>query len=582
MKEHIQKLDKVKTIAYIQAHQGQLSMRAIEEIRGLWRTAAAEGRWISELHTNIHTAVALGSVEMLQRHQDTAKARHNYSDRVVRDGHILLERMKKEAAEHTVPADDTIKESKVEEKQEVIVPRPTAPLLPEAALVQGPRGSAIKAVHAASSALLADRENVKAGKHDPKRIRLPAENRTIRSFVDAWAAVFAHRAKPTGYFTKVERSIHEVMQVVSNAFVKGQPCAPKTGHMYTTFERIKKFNNPKGLSSTQMFMRFVLQKGMLAPMLVEFANLPPKDLEQLFLEDSLFRSPTPVLETLTTLANAVTTQVEWDFEIIEDQEDLVGASPSLQHSPMGNSTQALHSSPGGVSNASTSRAGHSNRLVFNNNHGEDNPIPVLRRSIGALTEYFRRESAKLGQRYSPQELRHIFDEGKTKAIGILVRENLCIALNHIFLSGFKVGSIVFKKHPWEFLVATAERLKQSARGLGGVGVPDAIEMVLSLTDKENSGGGHRRQGVDLSKISNEQLYDIRMRMFLCHCLNQQTLHQFLDAIFDDAAHHEQFMAKFYDAHKCVMLKEQPRNEILRVVKKLSSLPFTLSIDAEIW
>ncbi|WP_233358356.1 hypothetical protein, partial [Vibrio cholerae] len=74
-------------------------VKTIEKIRALWRQAAVEGQWITKLHSNIHTAVALGSIEMLTQHLETAKAHKNYSDRVVRDGTILLERMRREAAD---------------------------------------------------------------------------------------------------------------------------------------------------------------------------------------------------------------------------------------------------------------------------------------------------------------------------------------------------------------------------------------------------------------------------------------------------------------------------------------------------
>jgi hypothetical protein len=605
--EAIHKQDKVRMVAYVQAHQGQLSVKTIEKIRALWRQAAVEGQWITKLHSNIHTAVALGSIEMLTQHLETAKAHKNYSDRVVRDGTILLERMRREAADRQKEAQELEASSKPASGDGkpvagagqggglniVLIPTAQIPVMPLEAQTPGPRGQIIKELYVATADLLQEKTDVTQAKKDPTKACHSPDSRMVKNFVEAWTAVLMHRVKPVGLFKKVDRTLQEVLQIVSNACVKGVKTAPETARIIARFEQIKKYNNPKGLSASQMFMRYVFHKGQMASLLTEWAGLGLQDLDTIYFEDSVHRGGPAFLGVFLKLLQSVESQVEWAFEFVEGDD--VGSSSPTAGSPSSgaraSSSGGLASgmSPSGLFDSPGSSGGSPNPQrallppVFGNNRGQDNPIPLLRKTIHSLTEYFRKESTKLGQRYSPSELAMLFDESKNKGIGILVRENICTALQHIFLSGFKTTGLISKKHPWEFLTATAEKLKMSTRGLGGVGVPDAVEMVLSLTDASSSTSSHRRTtGTDLSKLNQEQLADIRMRMFFCHALNQHTLCTFLEAIFDSEPHNEPFMAKFYLIPKCSMLIPMHREEIVRVLRKLSSLPFTLNIDAEIW
>lgn len=205
------------------------------------------------------------------------------------------------------------------------------------------------------------------------------------------------------------------------------------------------------------------------------------------------------------------------------------------------------------------------------------PIVALRRSVAVLSSFFAEELNKVGARASKLTLRSAFDESVTKAVGILVREHVCPGIIAVLNNGYRRSHLFTKRHLWDLVEACALNLRQSARDLGGVAIPDAVEMVSSLTDPTG------RARSSLSKLTPEGINDIRVRMFICHCLNQQTLAAFFESLFDPSPHNAEFLKKFYNTDRNVVIASaEGRDEVLRIVRCLSQVPFVLSLDAEIW
>jgi hypothetical protein len=170
----------------------------------------------------------------------------------------------------------------------------------------------------------------------------------------------------------------------------------------------------------------------------------------------------------------------------------------------------------------------------------------------------------------------IFDENANKGIGLVVRDVLCPALSTVLLAGFRSSHFMKKRHLWDLVVALSVRLRESSKALGGVGIPDAVDMVLSITDLT----GRNKQA--LSRLADDQLLDVRWRMFICHCLNQRMLQPLFDALYDNTQ--EEMLTKFYRTEICLLVPadDECAREVRAVLQFLAALPYVLCIDAEIW
>jgi hypothetical protein len=159
----------------------------------------------------------------------------------------------------------------------------------------------------------------------------------------------------------------------------------------------------------------------------------------------------------------------------------------------------------------------------------------------------------------------------------------CAALSSLLLVGFRTSHLFVKRHLWDLFKASAERLRESTRGLGGVALPDAVEMVENLTDPQNRRGG---ASAVLAAKTADELSGIRVRMLFSHALSQQCLAAFIiDAVFDmdtGASNNTEFLGKYCHLHKAVLLQAETMEEVSHVLRKLSSLPFVISVDAELW
>lgn len=221
-------------------------------------------------------------------------------------------------------------------------------------------------------------------------------------------------------------------------------------------------------------------------------------------------------------------------------------------------------------------------------------MALLRQSVATFSKYFaeelKRQTAGGGVSSSPSSAvdaatksRQILDEGRNKSVGIIFREHICVALAAALGSGLKSYHLLTKRHVWDVIEALGERLREGARGIRAVGIPDAVDMVLGITDRQG------RNRTALSRLSEEGIKDVRLRMFLSHCLNQKLLVAVFECLYEDelithSSSHAEFVKKYYTLERCMMspMTSESAVEVLRIVKKWNALPFVLAIDAEVW
>ena len=572
----IEQHDKAKLIAYIQGRQDSLNRATIAEVRNRWMASSKRYEWVKTLHKNIHTAFALNNAQLLLAQIDVAKS-HGYNDDVVAGAVDVLDVMLKEQQDEAARNQQQQQQASAP-TQAVPTPMPKPTIVPLSQVYSpaatGPSSTTkidhpIVRLHTAVVELLKDPSNT-AGLSDKAKLRVQDDTTNIRRVVNEWIAVMQHRAKPSGIFRKTERNMLDVLEFVGQMNRGGEFLAPYTNRVLSDFERVKKFNNPQGHSGSYFIVQFMLLKGDLDAVLAEIRRLQQKDISDVFLEDSLHRAPACVSD-LRIIAN-MCNQIEWPFEIHERSSF---APPAGADSPPrgGGSSGGggVIGSPTGSSVANAELSPQELRL-----QNAIKSTAALRRAVQSISHYFATTLKDLGTRPTTEAVKCIFDENAHKGVGLVVRDVLCPALSTVLLAGFRSSHFMKKRHLWDLVQALSVRLKESSKALGGVGIPDAVDMVLSITDIS----GRNKQA--LGRVTEEQLLDIRWRMFICHCLNQRMLQPFFDSLYDDTA--TEFLVKFYRTELCLLVPtdDECATETRRIIQSLSSLPYVLCIDAEIW
>lgn len=589
-------------VSYLQGRQSSLNLVTISEIRRIWSQAKTKRAWVSKLHKSITTAFALNNSMLLHEAIEVAKAADYVDDHVVGAIEILKimrqqEEERKEDTARAAPSGETtplkLEASKQEEEASPTIQQP--PPAPEPTIKPlsmswdsspaGGAGATLTALHRALAALLRLNTNT-AGVSDPTKIRVAEETMELRNTVNAWIQVLQHRCKPSGIFRKVDRNIFDVLTFVGGVEKGGSILAPYTNRLCSDFERIKKFNNPNGHSSAYVVMSYILLRHELETILSEYDRVGQKELGDVYYEDSIHRT-TACQRDLRQLVE-MTSQIEWPFAIQE--RSAVVPSLSLQRqAEQVLSAAAVGGGSFAVSPIGGSKSGTAKSLDGTDSEGKSyeqrrkesglRATTMLRQSIAAFSKYFAEQLKALGTSPTRELIASILDERKNKSIGLIARDQVCVALMAVVASGMKAYHILSKRQLWDVVEGLGERLRESSRGLGGVGIPDAVDMVLSITDSKG------RNKTVLNRLSGDQLSEVRVRMFLCHCLNQNLLVAFFESLYgDDSAAHVEFLKKYYTIERCMMLpfQHEMASEVMRVVRQLGQIPFALTVDAEIW
>jgi hypothetical protein len=572
----IRQLNTAAVVQYIDSMQGRgLTTEAVAEIREGWLKADREARWVRQLHARIHQAVALRNLKALEEQLNLARSK-SHSDAVVSSAWQWLEAQQQLAAEQStatgigeVDGDASAELIPTLEQGTQVVTRPSAPPPPKPIVFdlmhgwppKAPKSLVVTNASTVTKSVVSHPGNTRSPTSaDMLRLHCHATptDATYKQVLDAWHALLSHRIKPSGLFRKTERTLVDVLAFIGGLQRKGDIVAPFSNHLVAEFDRVKKLNHAHGSSPSLLLVRFLFQKGDVLRFIEDLFVMLPKEAEDIFLDDSVWRSPSDEERKDLRLMAKMIAQVEWPFSL-EDK---------------GDSALLRGSQAASLDEAALLTADKEQRTAIR-------AIQSLRRSISRLSTHFSKEMNKLGSRPDASSLALIFDENNNKAIGLLVRESLCAAISSLLLVGFRTSHMFVKRHLWDLFKAAAERLRQSARGLGGVALPDAIDMVENLTDVESV--SKKSGGATMANMTETQLNDVRVRMLYSHALNQQALSGFLlDAVFDQHGDSSEFLEKYYHMDKAVLLQEDTREEVTKILRQLCDLPFVISIDAELW
>jgi hypothetical protein len=436
------------------------------------------------------------------------------------------------------------------------------------------------------------------------------------------------------------------------------------------------------------------------------SSVPPKSINDLFIEEATFRknpepgtssshgAPSPYSipphhKDLIAIAKMLD-QVKWGFTFTEKVTSLGGggvmSKAALLRRTMNtelassNSNNNFSSSPNKASLASVYSAATGGATEglnsFPLNMHATQALTSLKASVMDISKYFSAELASLTtaksmrgggggkgtNTSSAMDAQELLDERRHKGIGIVIRESFCPALAHLLQVGYRSSHYMTKRHLWDLVVAVGARLRQSSRSLSAMHIPDGVDLVLSMTDLEALSDAATRRAASppmsgtsvqsssvkssafavLQRLSETELKDLRLRMFICHLLNSKSLMPFIEAVFlvddvqdivskgvypqhtnpstlatltttsgssssfmpqgnFDAPKHVpldiamaaastphqkdvlQFLDKYYHLDRCLLLAHPAvRTAVLRLVTPLNTMNFSLCVDAEIW
>lgn len=473
-------------------------------------------------------------------------------------------------------------------------------------------------VYGALSAMLRKDGIVESAK-ESGRYEFPAKDvafaNDVKDFCARMERFFTHRVKPSGFFRKTPRSFFDTITELGKIKRGDTIVAPFCSHLAGEFERVKKLNNANGLSSDQVLVRLILSKrGDLQRMFDELATLTAKERENLYEEDSVWRVSDDVASKDMALFSKMVAQIVWPFSFTDRRNafEVITTCSSSSSSSAGSGGGGLSAAAlAGLAANSSSLTGNPSLSNAGNNSNADNLMETssvapsaiaaglgaggptaeqamiaLRNSVRVLGNFFQGEMRRLGVESTAEQRRQLFDETRTKMCGVLVREEICAAIALLFRSGVKVPTGIFsrfKRAPWDVVVAATDSVRKSAHELSAVALPEAVDSVMSLTDPSNTSSSRRGQSA-VSKMNATQLTDVRFRIFLCFALNRKILSNVvLKAMFDQrTSTGAELTEKFYDGEKNAFLDPEYRGEIAKIFEYLEKLPFTLSLDAEIW
>ncbi|KAG2389136.1 hypothetical protein C9374_014536 [Naegleria lovaniensis] len=187
------------------------------------------------------------------------------------------------------------------------------------------------------------------------------------------------------------------------------------------------------------------------------------------------------------------------------------------------------------------------------------PILQLKEAVKSIVQFFF-----IKKNVEQLDLQEIGNESRQVELDGLIRKKLFYALMDVFLKGFKSFSIFKTYHIWN-VIEEAARLKQSsAVDIGGIGIPLAVDKVNKIVEE-------RLVHKQLSNVE-----DLKFRAFLCYSLNDHQLSYFIQSIFRE----QDLIANYYEPDSMVR-NQGIKEKVVALLSKLDSLPFQLSLTAEL-
>lgn len=304
-----------------------------------------------------------------------------------------------------------------------------------------------------------------------------------------------------------------------------------------------------GFNVSLLFVEFSLEKSLVTRLFRELM-ISGSYLESSYEHNSIMRSP----KHLSTLFDilALLDQFTFDFGLLSQSEIIV--------------SQTNNNNNGNSSPVQTAAA------IADSMFLAQHPVDQLRAAIKAIVQHFSAGTT------CKEDLERLGDDSRNQAIGMLVRGKLCQSLLLILNNGLGVTSSsrsrffgIFGssnkssssggRHIWNLLEEMAKSKKVSAGDLGGVQLPAAITTVNEMINR-------RKEMRDAC--------DVKFRSLVCYALNYSMLHLFVQSVVSDKA-----VDKYYD-ERAMIRDSQVQQKVLVLLEKLSKLPFSLALDAEVY
>eukprot|EP00756_Hemistasia_phaeocysticola_P041765 Hpha_TRINITY_DN16932_c1_g5::TRINITY_DN16932_c1_g5_i1::g.51587::m.51587 len=418
---------------------------------------------------------------------------------------------------------------------------------------------------------------------ETKRVRCKEGNPNTKAYVDAWADLLRYRLKPMGGLFRKKQG------EVINVFEEAQKHVYTVRESMRVFEMVRKLNHRRDANVNTFLLQYFMQSCRFYQCIVDGLLTMPEVLEKLYSDDSVFRSPDDAQLLLKTLKE--TQRLRFDFHLELHREDVeylegidgqavevVAMSPTatepnrtvLSGGGGGDVSSGDAPSPRPVLSPEERKAQEEAALAERRRIALDaqqfvvaspafesaDPVGKLRLAVRQLLDFYD-ASINKGDLESA-EYADLFDDFKTKIVGLLVRERICPAIVALCNDGFRKKQ---KKHVWLFVEAVAKQCANNARDLGGTQLPGTVETVTAMA---RAGKGKKRR--------DEVEWELKVRTLFCEALNRKHLGCFIDTLYDTDPSRQDLLGDFYSS-KSLMLDMEVRREVDAVLQLLSTLPF---------
>ncbi|KAF8301241.1 hypothetical protein TcYC6_0055790 [Trypanosoma cruzi] len=553
-------------VEYVRSHASELTAEAIFQIKELWSASRERHQWVVKLHRAIHTAFALKNHELLQTQIDAAKSA-GYMDEVVEGAIEVVSAMG--AQQNTTSRSGSGSRSSSPDVKLNEAHDGVSSVFNLSRTYDACSSDAAERVmgqlHYTTLELLLPIEKVSF----VSGIRLQEKRqKQMMDIVQLWHEVFHHRLKPLGsVFHRRERDCFDFLQFVSQYNVSGDYLAPYINRLLSDFERVKKYNVTQGRSSSFLLIAYMFQRKLFERIVYEIAQLGPKVRSEVLFEDALLNKSIRDLLVLARMGE----QMEWPLMVIEAPDGSAAHNNNSLTLMLGVEDVVADEKQQDMCDVSRAAAMR-------------NCANLLRSATRVLSNYFARGLATLGVCPSVKDVRALFDEGLNKEIGLIAQEYIIPAAMALLHAGFRpTYHLVRTRRVWDAVLEFGESLQQGSRKLSGMSVFGVIQLVEALTDVTG------RKRTALLRLSEDELANMRLQMFLTECLNRNVLAAFLQIFFQSEEGttcwaNEDGVWNFYERDRtvCYPPEDEGTKELMEVVTRLSELPFVLVVDRDLW
>jgi hypothetical protein len=504
-----------------------------------------------------------------------------------------------------------------------------------------------------SAALSASDDDDVSGATDTEQaMSIAADNTFCAPFLQAWRAVLEHQLRPSGLLIKTPRTVWDLVRDMGNENTDGEYVAPYVTRLSSDFQRLYRSTDDSDAARQRtdaVLLALLFFSHRMACVVDGVMQLGERGRRALLLPDSLLARPEAVRALLA--AAHVCDALRWQATSVQAlamaclfpgntavevpvPPRLWSSAPPLPPAPSSHpgdlqragssggvlaATQppppgaaavqqrrsfppptlaqtlsgsfALSSAAVEVPVSATPRtgAGEAPSAAAREKHSAK-ALRRLQEAVRDVASYFTRQLRAHGPAPAPtQTSASYFDEHIYPEVGAVVEASLLPALVSLLSCGLvRRYQLVRTRTLWDVVKALKKMLATSSRTLAAAEVLPIMDLVEALTDTTDA---HGRNGTKLQTLSDEQLDDLRVRVFLRECLNRRQLYPLVCALFPPSNGYEAWTGgggtgvlwTLYNPVLCLLYPPDaaPSVELRPLLERLSALPFVLIPDREL-